>query len=58
MSSEWRAPVELPDLRHAGIVALDTETKDDGLRLKRGPGWPWRGGYIIGITADSGQIDT
>jgi DNA polymerase I-like protein with 3'-5' exonuclease and polymerase domains len=50
MSSQWCAPVELPDLRHVGIVALDTETKDDGLRLKRGPGWPWRGGYIIGVS--------
>jgi DNA polymerase I-like protein with 3'-5' exonuclease and polymerase domains len=50
MSSEWCAPAELPDLRHAGIIGLDTETKDDGLRLKRGPGWPWRGGYIIGIS--------
>src|SRR5262249_51519413 len=47
--SEWQSPRELPDLRRVGIIALDTETSDDGLRAKRGPGWPWRGGYITGI---------
>src|SRR5262245_13285053 len=49
-SDEWQRQSELPDLRHVGIVALDTETKDEGLRAKRGPGWPWRGGYITGIS--------
>jgi hypothetical protein len=46
----WTPPTELPDLRGVGITALDSETKDDGLRDKRGPGWPWRGGYIVGIS--------
>jgi len=50
MSSEWRPPTELPDLRRAGIIALDTETRDEGLHAKRGPGWPWRGGHIAGIS--------
>jgi hypothetical protein len=35
MSSEWRPPTELPDLRRAGIIALDTETKDGGLFAQR-----------------------
>jgi len=58
MSIDWQPPSELPDLRHVGTIAIDAETKDDGPRDKRGPGWPWRGGYIVGISiawrADSG----
>src|SRR5215510_16017769 len=50
MSVDWQSPSELPDLRYAGIIALDSETKDKGLHNKRGPGWPWRGGYITGIS--------
>jgi hypothetical protein len=50
MSVDWQSPSELPDLRHAGTIALDCETKDKGLHAKRGPGWPWRGGYITGIS--------
>jgi hypothetical protein len=50
MSIDWCPPSELPDLRRVGILALDTETKDEGLHAKRGPGWPWRGGYIVGIS--------
>jgi hypothetical protein len=30
-AANWQTPQELPDLRHAGIVALDTETRDEGL---------------------------
>jgi DNA polymerase I-like protein with 3'-5' exonuclease and polymerase domains len=50
MPSEWQSPRELPDLRRVGIIGLDCETKDEGLHAKRGPGWPWRGGYITGIS--------
>ena len=46
----WQPPKALPDLRRVGIVALDTETNDDGLHADRGPAWPWRGGYICGIS--------
>src|SRR5215831_7952088 len=49
-ADEWQRQSELPDLRRAGIIALDCETKDEGLHAKRGPGWPWRGGYITGIS--------
>jgi DNA polymerase I-like protein with 3'-5' exonuclease and polymerase domains len=41
---------ELPDLRNVGIVALDTEENDEGLRAKRGSGWPWHGGWICGVS--------
>lgn len=30
-------------------LTVDLETRDDGLRDKLGPGWPWRGGYTVGI---------
>src|SRR4051812_28149355 len=46
----WLAPSVLPDLRGVGIIALDTETCDEGLRAGRGSAWPWCGGYICGIS--------
>jgi hypothetical protein len=30
-TANWQTPQELPDLRRVGIVALDTETRDEGL---------------------------
>ena len=49
-ASNWQIPQELPDLRRVGIVALDTETNDEGLRADRGSAWPWRGGHVAGIS--------
>ena len=46
----WQTPCELPDLRGVGIVAIDTETNDPGLRADRGSSWPWRDGYLCGIS--------
>ena len=46
----WRRPSELPDLRRVGIIAIDTETNDEGLRADRGSAWPWHGGYVCGIS--------
>jgi hypothetical protein len=48
--SGWQRPSVLPDLRRAGIIALDTEENDEGLRAERGAAWPWRGGYICGVS--------
>ena len=48
--SDWQPPGCLPDLRRVGIVALDTETNDEGLRADRGSAWPWHGGYICGVS--------
>jgi hypothetical protein len=44
MADNWHPPAELPDLRHAGIIAIDTEEKDDRLRAGMGSGWPFRAG--------------
>ena len=48
----WTAPSHLPDLRRVdnNLVAIDTETNDEGLRADRGSGWPWHGGWICGIS--------
>jgi DNA polymerase I-like protein with 3'-5' exonuclease and polymerase domains len=50
MPIDWTPPTALPDLRHIDLISLDTETKDDGLRADRGSAWPWRGGYVAGIS--------
>jgi DNA polymerase I-like protein with 3'-5' exonuclease and polymerase domains len=50
VSVDWQPPTELPDLRRVGLLALDTETNDEGLRADLGPGWSWGGGYIVGIS--------
>jgi RecA-family ATPase/DNA polymerase I-like protein with 3'-5' exonuclease and polymerase domains len=42
--------VELPDLRHVDLIALDTETRDDRLRSELGSGWPFRQGYLCGVS--------
>jgi DNA polymerase I-like protein with 3'-5' exonuclease and polymerase domains len=47
---EWQAPAELPDLRRAGIIALDTEDKDERLAAGLGSGWPFGAGHICGIS--------
>ena len=48
--TNWQPPTELPDLRRTGIIALDTETNDEGLRADLGPAWPWHGGYVCGVS--------
>ena len=49
--SDWHPLPALPDLRRAGIIALDTETKDGGIATDRGSAWPWGDGYICGVSA-------
>lgn len=59
--TSWVAPTSLPDLSGAGLVALDLETRDDGLKHKRGPGWVYGMGWVCGIayatdTGESGYL--
>jgi DNA polymerase I-like protein with 3'-5' exonuclease and polymerase domains len=49
-ANDWRPPSELPDLRHAGIIALDTETHDAALAADRGSGWATHQGHLCGIS--------
>lgn len=46
--SAWTSPVELPDLRQCKHIALDRETKDEGLARGRGPGWAYKAGFVVG----------
>ena len=48
--SDWRPLTALPDLRRVGVIALDTETKDDRLRAEMGAGWPFHAGHICGVS--------
>src|SRR6516162_8395746 len=50
MSNEWRRPDSLPDLRNAGLIALDTETDDLRLQAGKGPGWATHESKIVGIS--------
>ena len=42
--------IALPDLRRVGLIALDIETNDVGLRSERGSSWPWRDGHVAGVS--------
>ena len=50
MKTDWTPPTELPDLRRADLIAIDSETKDDRLRVDMGSGWPFRAGHVCGIS--------
>ena len=45
--TKWKLE-PLPDLRRCRHVALDRETKDDGLAQGRGPGWAYGAGRVVG----------
>lgn len=45
----WEPPRELPNLRGARFLSLDTETKDPHL-LTHGPGWARGDGHIVGMS--------
>jgi DNA polymerase I-like protein with 3'-5' exonuclease and polymerase domains len=58
--TSWSPPVgPLPVIRNA-TIAIDTETRDQGLARRQGPGWPFivvgrpaqdqSGGYICGVS--------
>jgi DNA polymerase I-like protein with 3'-5' exonuclease and polymerase domains len=48
--SDWKCPSALPNLQHCARIAIDLETKDDGLASGRGPGWATGEGYVCGIS--------
>jgi hypothetical protein len=50
VNTGWQTPAELPDLRHAGVIALDIETRDDRLGVKLGSGWPFHDGHVCGVS--------
>lgn len=48
--STWKEPTELPFIPKGVPIALDTETKDDGLNNNRGPGWVFNDGWVAGFS--------
>jgi hypothetical protein len=48
--TDWILAAELPNLRRAGVIALDIETLDRRLNADKGSGWPSRDGHICGIS--------
>src|SRR6516225_1827692 len=48
--STWQRPTTLPDLRQAGLIALDSETKDLGLQAGLSPGSSTNNGCVVGIS--------
>lgn len=46
--TDWRPPVELPDLSNAEVISFDTETKE--LDFDHGPGWARGKGHIVGVS--------
>lgn len=45
----WVAPRELPNLRAARVLSIDTETWDPNL-LTHGPGWARNDGHMVGMS--------
>jgi len=47
---DWSPPTELPE-GLSGVVAVDLETRDEGIRDGRGKGWTWDGGgQVVGYS--------
>lgn len=57
-TSSWKPPSELPDLRRCGMIAVDTEGRDDSIGAGRGSGWCYRAGHISGVAVawDGGSL--
>ena len=45
----WSCPAEYKDLSHAKEIAIDLETRDDGISSGQGAGWATGNGNIIGF---------
>ena len=48
--SDWVAPDQLPDMQRCNEIAFDIETCDRGLQAGIGPGWPFKAGFIDGVS--------
>ena len=47
--SMWNTPSEYKDLSHAKEIAIDLETRDDGINERLGAGWALGKGEIVGF---------
>lgn len=51
----WEVPSSVPDMSRYDTVAVDIETRDDGLKNDLGPGWVYGLGYISGVAVSGGE---
>ena len=56
IETEWSAPTEFPDLRNCKTIAVDLETRDNGIGAGKGPGWAANDGYVVGIAVAAGDF--
>jgi DNA polymerase I-like protein with 3'-5' exonuclease and polymerase domains len=47
--SEWVPPETVPNFSEAKEIAIDLETKDEGISSGTGPGWATKKGRVIGV---------
>ncbi len=47
--SEWVPPETVPNFSGAKEIAIDLETKDEGISSGTGPGWATKKGRVIGV---------
>src|SRR3569833_116949 len=52
---DWSRVDTLPDMTGEGHLAIDLETKDEGIAGKVGPAWWRKGGFVTGVTITSSQ---
>lgn len=48
--STWTRPTSLPHIPDGATVAIDTETRDEGLNAEEGPGWALNRGHLCGVS--------
>ena len=53
--SNWEVPSSVPPLHRHDTVAVDLETRDDGLKNNLGPGWVYGMGHISGVGLAAGD---
>lgn len=53
--TDWEVPSRVPSLHRHETVAIDIETRDDGLANEIGPGWVYRTGHISGVALAAGD---
>ena len=51
----WQPPDVFPDLTNSKNMAIDLETCDPNIKT-RGPGWPYKDGYIVGFAIAAGDF--
>jgi len=53
--TSWEPPTELPDIPAGTEIAVDTETRDNGLAEERGAGWKTGDGHVSGFSVAWGD---